>query len=632
MRDLRKIFEVPNVISLLGETELSKVSEVAVVGYESDDESRSEWKQRNKEGMELAMQLYEKKDFPHENASNVMYPLLSIAAIQFSSRAYPNLIPGWDIVKGKVVGKDPVGVKADAANRVQTHMNYQLNEEMEEWEEETDRLLTVIPILGCCFKKTYFSAIHKRNVSLFCSPADIVMHYKAKSMATVPRISEKYNLYPNEIVERIRSNVFMDWDYGQASATKDEDENYAVNDDYRPHLFLEQHTWLDLDDDGYAEPYMLNIHYDSRKVVRIYPRFKLNDITFNNKKISKIEGKRHYTKYSFMPSPDGSIYDWGFGSMLTPINHVVNTTTNQLLDAGTINNCQGGFLSKGINLGRGKGGGPIRLKLNEWLPVPHSGEDLSKGIFPLPTKEPSTVLFSLLGFMVNAGEKLSSVTELLMGEQSIHNEPATTSLARIEQGMKVFSAIHKRLHRAFGNEYKMLYELNSEYLDFQYYYRTLDDPEVTREVLRTDYDKSSCDVIPVSSPEDVSNTQKMIKAQALMQMLGMGYNDDEIKRRYVESLQVPDVQSILQKQEVPPDPKVVLDSEKLDLERTKFEFEMMKFGFEMAKIQSEVIKNLAEAESKELGPQLEQYKVQMQTLVGMANKQKQGAQNANNSK
>lgn len=630
MRNLNKIFEVENITSLLDETEIAKVSEQAVVGYESDDESRSEWKQRNKEGMKLAMQLYEKKDFPHENASNVMYPLLSIAAIQFSSRAYPNLIPGWDIVKGKVIGNDPAGAKASAAERVQTHMNYQLNEEMDEWEEESDRLLTVIPILGCCFKKTYFSAVHKRNVSLFCSPNDIVMHYKAKSMMTVPRITEKYNLYPNEIVERIRSNTFIDFEYGQASETKDEDESHPVNDEHRPHLFLEQHTRLDLDGDGYSEPYLLNIHYDSRKVVRIYPRFKISDIEFNNKRISKINDRKHYTKYSFMPSPDGSIYDWGFGSMLSPINHVVNTTTNQLIDAGTINNCQGGFLSKGINLGRGKGGGPIRLKLNEWLPVPHSGEDLSKGIFPLPTKEPSTVLFSLLGFMVTAGEKLSSVTELLMGDQSIHNEPATTSLARIEQGMKVFSAIHKRLHRAFGGEYKLLYELNSEYLDPQYYFRILDDPEVNQEVLRADYDKSLCDVIPVSSPEDVSNTQEMMKAQALMQMLGMGFNDDEIKKRYIASLRVPDSGSILQKQEVPPDPKLVLESEKLDLDRSKFEWEMIKFGFEMGKIQSEIIKNLAEAESKEIGPQLEEYKIQMQTLVGMANKQ--GAQNANNSK
>jgi hypothetical protein len=190
MKNITDIFETQNVASLLTEEELNKISEDAIVGFESDDESRAEWKERNKEGMKLAMQIYEKKDFPHENSSNVKYPLLSVASIQFASRAYPNLIPGWDIVKGKVIGNDPQALKASAASRVETHMNYQLNEEMDEWEEETDRLLTVIPILGCCFKKTYYSSVHKRNVSMFCFPSDIVMNYRAKSMATVPRITE----------------------------------------------------------------------------------------------------------------------------------------------------------------------------------------------------------------------------------------------------------------------------------------------------------------------------------------------------------------------------------------------------------------------------------------------------------
>jgi len=623
MRDLIKIFDTKNIATLLDELELNKISEDAVVGYESDDESREEWKTRNKQGMKLAMQLYEKKDFPFANASNIMYPLLSIASIQFASRAYPNLIPGWDIVKGKVIGDDPQGLKASAASRVSTHMNYQLNEEMDEWEEESDRLLTVIPILGCCFKKTFYSSLHKRNVSFFNNPADIVMHYKAKNMTTVPRITEKYNLYPNEIVERIRSDYFIDFDLGQPVKTKDEDEQYNINDDYRPHLFLEQHTWLDLDNDGYKEPYILNIHYDTKKVVRIYPRFQPVDIEKNNNKIIRIKAKSYYTKFPFMPSPDGSIYDWGFGSLLTPINESVNTSINQLTDAGTISNCQGGFLGKGLNLGRGRGGGAIQLKINEWLPVPSSGDDLRKNIVPLPKGEPSSVLFNLLGFMVNAGEKLSSVTDLMMGEQTIHNEPATTSLARIEQGMKVFSAIHKRIHRAFGKEFKLIYELNTDYLPLEYYFRILDRPDVNQQVLKADYNKENCDIIPVASPEDVTNTQKLIKAQALMSMLGQGFNDMEIKKRYIEALQIPDIGPVLQVQPPPPDPKLVLESEKIDLERSKFEFEMAKYAMEMAKMHSEIIKNLAEAEAKELGPQLEEYKIQAQALISMSAKNQQ---------
>lgn len=621
--DLKQIFDTENVASILDEEKLEEISQNAIDGYEGDESSREEWKKRNKEGMKLAMQLAAGKDFPFDGASNVMYPLISISSIQFASRAYPNLIPGWDIVRAKVIGKDEGNIKADKANRVETHMNYQLNEEMIEWEEETDRLLTIIPIMGCCFKETYFSKNQKRNVSLFCSPNDIVIHYKAKSMDTVPRITKRYNLYPNEIIERQRAKMFIEFEVGQAQKTKEETEEYSGNDTFKPHLFLQQHTWIDLDGDGYAEPYVLNIHYDTKKVVRIVPRYKLSDIQFDDRnRIQRIHARQHYTKFTFLHSPDGSIYDWGFGSLLGPINHTVNTTINQLLDSGTWNNSQAGFLGRNISLGRGRSGGPLTFQPNEWKQVAYSGEDLRKNIVPLNEfmKEPSSVLFNLLGFMVNAGEKLSSVTELMMGEQTIQNEPATTSLARIEQGLKVFSSIHKRLHKSFGKEFKLLFELNAEYLNPTNYYRILDEPETERQAMRDDYDKESCDIIPSATPEDISNAQKMVKAQILYSLKGQGFNDAEINKRFIEAMQFPDAQKIMEGPPPTPDPKLVLETEKLDLERSKFEFEMMKYGMEMGKIQSEIIKNLATAEAAEVGPQLEQYKAQMQALVSMATK------------
>ncbi len=628
MRELRDIFNSINVIDLLEDTEISKISQNAVNGYESDDESRSEWKKINDEGMKLAMQISGTKNYPFPGASNVIYPLISISAIQFSSRAYPNLIPGWEIVKGKVIGRDDTGEKANIANRVSTHMNYQLNEEMTEWEEESDRLLIVVPIIGCAFKETYWSINLKRNVSKYCSPNDLVMNYKAESMETVPRITKKYILYPNEIIERIRSGIFCEFDIPQAQTTKEDNDQYE-NDDFKPHVFLQQHTWLDLDGDGYKEPYILNIHYDLKKVVRIVPRFKITDIQLNDKgKVKKITSRNHYTKFPFIPSADGSIYDKGFGSLLSPINHTVDTAINQLLDAGTWNNSSGGFIGRGINLGRGQTGGVIEFRPNEWLPLNYSGEDIRKNILPISEfmKEPSSVLFNLLGFMINAGEKLSSVTDLLMGEQTIQNEPATTSLARIEQGLKVFSSIHKRLHKSFGKEYKLLFDLNAEYLDPNVYYKILDDPSIQREVALKDYDKSFCDVVPTSSPDDVSNTQKMMKAQLLFGMKGQGLNDAVINKRFLEAMQIPDMNEILNAPPPPPDPKLVLESEKLDIERSKLEFDIAKYAMEIAEKKSIIIKNLADAESKEAGRQLEQYKTQMETLITLveqksANKQ-----------
>ena len=620
-RDIAKIFETPNVATLLDETELGTISQNAVRGYEGDEQSRSEWKERNKKGMELAMQIAEKKTFPFEGAANVKYPLLSISSIQFAARALPNIIPGWDIVRGKVIGEDSEGLKANRAKRVSTHMNFQLNEQMTEWESETDRLLTVLPIMGCGFKETYFSPNMGRNVSMFCQPNDIVMHYKAKSMETVPRITKLYTLYRNEIIERMRSGTFVDFDLHDAEKTKDNDQ-YDTNDAYKPHLFYMQHTWLDLDGDDYAEPYIVYIHADTEEVVRIVPRFKASGLEWNDRKqIKKITARNHYTKFTFLPSPDDSIYDWGFGSLLSPINETVNTTIDQLLDAGTINNCQGGFIGRNVTLGRGQTGGSMEIGINEWVPVNYSGDDLRKNIVPLKEfmKEPSGVLFNLLGFMVDAGQRLGAVNELMMGEQSIHNEPATTSLARIEEGMKVFSSIHKRLHRAFSKEYSLIFDLNSEYLNDREYYRILD-LEEQQSVGMDDYDRTECDVIPTSSPEDVSNSQKMVKAQMLYGLKGQGFNDKEIDKRFVEAMQLDNPDEILNAPEPPPDPKLVLESEKLELERSKFEFEMEKHRIDIAKTKSEIIKNIAEAEAKEMGPQLEIYKAEMQALTAASGK------------
>lgn len=623
-KTLREILNAPNVANLLDDDKLGEISRQAIDGYMGDNESLTEWRKLNGDAMKLAMQIGGPKSTPVRNAANVMYPLVSVASIHFSARAYPNLISGYDIIKGKVIGADKSGEKATKAKRIETHMNWQLNEEMEEWEEETDRLLTVLPIMGCCFKETYFSKNLGRNVSRYLAPTDVVMHYKAQSMETVPRITKKYRLYPNEIIERIRAGTFLHFDLPHNSIeTKDENEIYGSGDEYRPHLFLQQHAWIDLDDDGYAEPYILNVHYDTKKVVRIVPRFIETDISWNDRdEVKRIQATQHYTKFTFMHSPDGSIYGLGFGLLLGPINETVNSSINQMLDAGRLNNSQAGIIGKNLSFGASKTGGVVELPVQGFLPVPYTGDDLRRNIVMLSEfmKEPSLVMFNLLGFMVNAGEKLSSVNELMMGEQSIHNEPATTSLARIEQGLKVFSAIHKRLYRSFSKELKLLFALNGKYLEDKQYSRVIDEPDMQQGIARSDYDKKSCDIIPTASPEDISNAQKMIKAQALMSMLGQGFNDEEIKRRFIEALQIPNPGPILTVQQPPPDQKLVLESERLDLERNKFEFEMMKYGIEMAKMRSEIILNLAKAEAAELGPQMEQYLAEMDALVALATK------------
>ena len=608
----------PNIATKLDDTILQEIGMNVDKGYDIDYESMEPWRAKNKDAVALAEQVWEKKFFPFENAANVKYPLISTAAIQFAARAMPEFIKGTDIVRAVVVGEDPEGMKADRAQRISEHMSYQCINEMEEWEEDTDKLLTYIPIVGTAFKKTFFSKGMGRNVSEFKKATDVIINYWAKSMSTAPRITETFTLYPNEIEERIRFGVFLNWDYGTPAESKDEREVNTQDPD-QEHVFYEQHTSIDLDKDGYKEPYIVTYHKDTQKVVRMVARFSQQSISYGRKyRIAKIIPDEYYTKFSFMPNVSGSIYDTGFGGLLAPINSTINTLINQLIDSGTLYNLNAGFLGKGIQLGRGRGGGVLEFQPGEWKTLNFTGDDLRKHIVPLPVKEPSQVLFSLLGFMVNAGDRLSSVTEILTGEQSNEAERPTTTLARIEQGLKVFTAIHKRLYRAFKGEYKKMFKLNSIYLNPRTYFTILDTPKA---VAKEDYDASNFDVIPVADPNETTNTQKMIRGQIWMGMKGQGFNDKEINKRFAEAMAEPEPEKLLNAPEFK-DPKIEIEQAKLEMDGDKFQFEMLKWEGERAERHAKVMsliakaeQSIAQAEAAEPGQQLDLYKAHLTAIT-----------------
>jgi len=611
---LAKLAGYANIAEKLDDAELSQIGYRVVEEFDIDKESRSDWEDRNEVAMKLATQVIEMKNWPFEGAANIKYPTLSIAAVQFSARAYPQIVQGQNVVKGKVIGSDPDGTKASRADRIGVHMSYQLLEEMEEWEDDTDSLLTALPIEGCEFKKTYFSPEKQRNVSEWVRPNDLVVHYRAKSLETAPRATHVVWYYPNEIIELVRSGTWLDEEAYQGRAQPDMEKEHDARDVDAPHCFYEQHRWLDLDDDGYKEPYIVTVHRDTRKVARIKARYTIDSIHINEKKqVRKIDAVHYFTQYKFMPSPDGGFYGMGFGTLLTPINESINMTLNQLHDSGTLSNTQGGFIGKGMSIKKG-GGGEISFKMGQFEQVGYTGDDIKKAIMPLPFKEPSLVLFNLLGLLIDAGDKLGSVTDPLMGEAPGANVPATTTLALIEQGLKVFSSVFKRIHRSLGKEFKKLYRLNSVYLEDEVYFTVLDSPKA---VGRMDYNMQDVDVAPVSDPSMVSDTQQLIKAQALMGMLGAGFNDDAIKDFFLESLRVPDREKFKADPNAKPtpEPKIMLELQKLELERDKFELEIAKAEFEIVKMKADAIKSLAQAEAAKAGPQLEQYKADLQSLT-----------------
>lgn len=574
---IEKLMSSDNIAEMLDQKSLNTLGARVVSEFNLDKESRSVWEQRVEEAMKLALQVAEAKSFPWSGASNVKFPLITIAALQFHSRAYPALIPSNQIVKLDVPSflehkLDETNVNDsifEKAKRVETHMSYQILTEDENWESEMDKVLISVPIVGCAFKKTYWDFNNNHPVSENVLAKDFVVSYWTKSLKDCTRQTHVLYLSTNDVISRQRRGLWLDVDLGkpimqpQDDLSLAQDKQQGVYDDHTdtstPFEFLEQHRWEDLDGDGYKEPYIITVHRPSGKVVRIVANYLESSILRNKKnEIININPETYFTKYSFIPSPDGGFYDIGFGILLGPLNESIDTIINQLIDAGTMATTAGGFLSRGIKVR----GGNYNFAPLEWKHVDSTGEDLAKGIVPLPVREPSGVLFTLLQTLVNYGERIVGSTDIMVGENVGQNTPAQTAQTMAEQGMKVFAGIFKRIHRALKEEFKKIYRLNQLYLagDFEY----------TQGFIRaTDYLIDANTLRPVADPNVVTDVQRVMQAQALMQTAATvpGFNMYQVTKRYLEALKISNIEEILPSPEgpnaIPQQPDAKLEIAKL---------------------------------------------------------------------
>lgn len=574
---IEKILEATNLANDLDGNELIEIGDQVVLGYQNDLRTREPWERDLSNWTELALQIAQQKTYPWPNAANIKYPLLATAAMQFAARAYPTLVPSnGKIVKCRVIGSDPTGEKTRRANRISTHMSYQVLEQMDDWEEDMDKLLITLPIAGTCFKKTYWDSAKQRNCSKLVLPKSLVVNYFCRNIADAERITEIFFLNKRKIKERQNLNLFLDVDLGDPqSDTKDPTTsvNHAFqtlgeNDEATPYTILEQHTFLDLDKDGYAEPYIVTVEEASKKVLRIVPRFTKDDVQVNDDgDIVFITPTQYYTKYGFIPNPDGGFYDIGFGRLLGPLNNSANTIINQLVDAGSLSNLQAGFIGKGLRIKMGES----RFQPGEWKAVNAVGDDLKKQIFPLPVREPSQVLFNLLDLLLKSGKELASVAEIFVGKMPGQNTPATTTMATIEQGMKVFTAVYKRVYRSLTSEFRKIYKLNREYMNPEEYISVLDEP-----VEQEDYKGPEDDIIPGADPTAVSSQEKQAKVQALMQILQLGTLDPmAVTQLYLDAHEIPEAEKYLRQPQPQPDPKQQELQMKAQLEQQKAQRDMM---------------------------------------------------------
>lgn len=580
-------FNVPNIAEEIDESKRSEIAMRVTRETEIDENSRDTWMSKSKDAMKLAMQVADGKTNPWPGASNVIFPLLTEASNQFAARAYGAIVIGKNVVRGTVHGEDegvpavdpatneplagpdgepqwqvPPNTKQDRADKIGEHMSWQLLEEQKEWEEETDRLLHILPVVGCHFRKTYYDPVEGRNMSVGVTAEHCIINYWAKSLDTAPRITEKLRLYPYEIQEHRRSGYFVDQDYGNSTEMTDDDD--------APVDFLEQHRRLDLDEDGYAEPYIVTVAVDSLKVARIVARYDADGVKFDRlgQRLVKIEPVQYYTKFDFLPNREGGIYGEGLGQLLLPINAAVNTVLNQLLDAGHLANTQGGFIGKGLSMHSGA----IRFKPGEWKVVNTPGAAVRDAIVPLQFKEPSSVLFNLLGTLIEAGKQISSVKDVLTGELKAQTISPTVFLAVVEQGLKVFTATWKRIHRSLKQEYDKLYRLNSLYLEENASYQI---GRQWRQIQREDYRKGS-GIEPVSDPNMVADVQRIARSEFLMQ-----FKDDpmfdgrELRRRGLEAAQIEKVDELLPDKSNEPDPALLAQIAELELRNVEVKAKAM---------------------------------------------------------
>lgn len=529
---------------LLDDQKLAEISTKCLEAYHRDLEERRSWEESFDKVMKLVSGEREEKSFPWPGAANVKYPLIMTAALQFGSRAYPAIVNGTDVVKPAAVGDDPKGEKRKRGDRVATHMNYQLLHDMPEWDSDTDRLCHTVSIQGCMFRQVIWDSEYARPLTTLISGKDLVVTQNAKDLETVPHFAKQFPLFQHQLKEKMKLKQYRETDLGM----QDDEEKAGEQE------MLECHFRWDLDEDGYEEPYICVIHKKSEKLLSLkagfWPRGIERDIDGS---VARIRRHVEFIKHEFLPDPEGKFYGIGFGSLLLEHNEIVNSLINQLMDAATDQNAGGGFLARGANLQ----GGALDFEIGEWKFIDAEGSDLRQSIVPRPTAQPSPVLFQLLGMMIDASKELASVRDVMSGDAPT-NQPATTTLAIIEQGMQVFSSIYKRLYRSLTKEFQLIGRLNSAYLSPEQYNNIIDivDEETGERIIfqpRVDYGQQDRDIIPVADPSMTTSAQRLQRAQFLMQM-GAGnpmLDQREILRRVLEAASIDDIESLMPK----PDPQ-----------------------------------------------------------------------------
>jgi len=549
--------EIPfeeNLAEFLDPATLSEVSNELTTAFEEDLSSRGDWYEAFKDGLELLGVDSDPRSEPFEGASGVYHPLLAEATTHFQAQAYKELLPANGPVDTKIMGasSDP---KAMQANRVKDFMNYQLMYKMEEYDPEMDQMLFFLPLAGSAFKKCYFDPAMGRVVSRFIKAEDLIVPYYTTDLHTSPRITHRMAMSENDLRKLQLSGFYRDMPMNPPTVSDgdnavqdkiDEIDGVSRTGTQAEYTLLEFHVELDIEGfehtdsngepTGLALPYIVTICKDNDTVLSIRRNYEETDPM--RKKIE------YFTHYKFLPGL--GFYGFGLIHMIGGVTRSATSILRQLIDAGTLANLPAGFKARGLNIQRSDD--PVQP--GEWRDVDVPGGTIRESFLPLPYKEPSATLAQLLGLLVESGQRFASVMDNQTGEGN-SQAPVGTTVALLEKGQKVISAIHKRLHYAQRNEFKILKRLFGEYLPPEYPYQV---QGAQQTVFAEDFN-NSVDVVPVCDPNIFSTTQRIILAQTQLQMAQSApqiHNMKEAFRKMYIALNVKDIDDILMPDFAPP--------------------------------------------------------------------------------
>jgi len=548
-----------NLAEVMDERDLMDISSELIGYYEDDKSGRQEWEDAYTDGLELLGIRYEQREEPFRGSSGVTHPLIAEAVTQFQAQAYKELLPSSGPVRTQVVGAATPEVESQS-RRVQEFMNYQIINVMDEYDPEMDRLLFYLPLAGSAFKKVYFDDILDRAVSRFVPADDLYVPYNATDLNSASRITHLIRMNTNDVRKFQAAGFYRDIElspYDSDDEVREKERSLmgvekTASDD-QDCTILEVHTDLDLpgfehvspidgEKTGIKLPYIVTIDEGSSKVLSVRRNWREGDEYYR-----KVQ---YFSHYKFLPGL--GFYGFGLLHMIGGLGRSATSIMRQLIDAGTLANLPAGFKARGIRIRDAD----EPLSPGEFRDIDVPGGALRDSILPLPYKEPSQTLMALLGFVVDAGRRFAAIADMQVGDGNQQAAVGTT-VALLERGSKVMSAIHKRLHYAQKQEFRMLSRVFAESLPPMYPYN-VHGGEAT--IKQTDFD-DRVDVIPVSDPNIFSMSQRLALAQTQLQLAQSNpqmHNLYEAYRRIYEAIGVHNIEALLPapQQAQPTDPAI----------------------------------------------------------------------------